>query len=109
MGNGPSLNWECKDPAFPVKGPLLGSCYKNCPEGYVHNPANFSQCILNGTPQPYGREAGSPLVCPDGKVKEENGLCFSPCQKGLKGNPTSLTSCVYDYRDIGPGKSAFAK
>lgn len=104
MGN--SFSWECKNPSYPVKGTILFSCYKKCPEGYMHQPGDFTKCILIGTPQPFSRGAGSPLVCPDGMSREANGLCFTPCPKGLRGNPASLENCAYDFRAIGPGLSA---
>jgi hypothetical protein len=104
MGNTPS--WNCDaTPNFPVKGPIPFSCYRKCPEGYVHQPNDYTKCIQIGTPQPYSRGAGSPLVCPDGMIREANGMCFTPCQKGLRGNPAGLENCAYDSRAIGPGFS----
>lgn len=93
-------NFSCDDPNYPDKDIIARKCYKKCPDGFVHLPLDFSKCVLANGPQPYGRDVGSPLVCPDGKVNE-NGSCYTPCQKGLKGNKEK---CEWDIRDIGPPK-----
>lgn len=89
---------SCDNKDYPDLNLLDRKCYKKCPDGYRHDINNFSRCVLINGPQPYTRDVGSPLICPDGKVNEM-GLCYTPCQKGLKGMGSN---CEYDYREIGP-------
>jgi hypothetical protein len=107
MGN--TYSWNCTDPKYPVKGQIPFSCYRKCPEGYMHQPGDFTKCIQIGTPTPYSRGAGSPLVCPEGMNREANGMCYTECQKGLRGNPAALENCAYDFRSIGPGINIFTR
>jgi hypothetical protein len=89
---------SCNNPEYPSANIMTGKCYKKCPDGFVHDIDDWSKCMPRNSPQPYSREVGSPVTCPDGKERQL-GFCYTPCQKGLIGRGPR---CVQDIRNMGP-------
>lgn len=87
----------CK-PGFKGVGPV---CWKACPEGYKDDGATCRKDAHIFGKDKYGRGAGKPLPCRDGRERDA-GLCYNKCREGYRGvGPVCWQHCPDGYHNDG--------
>jgi hypothetical protein len=68
---------------------------------FMNFTGNVWDFIKSPFEKSYGRSAGTPMVCADGK-DTDGGLCYQKCSDGYKGvGPVCWQKCPDGYQDIG--------